>query len=81
MLANPSTPRRAGNPGTLTMTRNTLHSLARWLRSVVLAGLRERTEKQAAGTWDYIQDSAALTVSHGTLKHVARLLWKKSRTS
>jgi len=63
------------------MTRNTLHTLALWLRSVVLAGLRERTEKQAAGTWDYSQDSAALTISNGTFKHVARILWKKSRTS
>ena len=63
------------------MTRNTLHTLAVWLRSVVLAGLRERTEKQAVGTWDYCQDTLALTASYCTLKHVARLLWKKSRTS
>ena len=62
------------------MTRNHLQALAAWLRLIVLHGLRERTEKQSAGLWDYGEDSLSLTCVHGTFKTVTRLLWKKTHT-
>ena len=63
------------------MNTTTMQSLARWLRAVVLLGLSERTEKQAAGLWSYEEDTPALTAAHSTLKAVSRLLWKKARPS